>query len=336
MRTLSREEFGEAAVVRRSPATEYFAFGLSIRSDVPLPELSPFELTGRDPDLAIRLEPCGRPLPPEGTGVVIDLDPAGGHYLAWPGVAAFRFHGTGRIDVEPYPGISMALLAFPLLGPVVGLMLHLRGALVLHASAVAIGGVSAAFVGDKMAGKSTMAGAFVQAGHRLLTDDLLAIDLVDPLVPRILPAFAQLKLSEESSAAIALHGAEALPLAHAGLPKRQFRLDGGFSHRQVRPDHIFVLERGGDAPSVEPVDGFDALGAVMRFSYVSRFGRAVLQGKAEADHMQRCARLVRKARVWRLRVPDGLDRLRDTVAFVETVAGSVEAGGHVRPESRSP
>ncbi|MFD2502183.1 hypothetical protein ACFSTI_29590 [Rhizorhabdus histidinilytica] len=226
MRKLSREEFGEAATLQGPPPTEYFAFGLSIRSDIPLPELSPSELTGRDADLSIRLEPCGRPLPPEASGVVIDLDPDGGHYLAWPGVAAFRFHGPARIDVEPYPGISAELLAFPLLGPVFGLMLHMRGALVLHASGVAIGGRSAVFVGDKMAGKSTTAGAFVEAGHRLLTDDLLAIDLVDPLVPRILPAFAQLKLSEESSAAIDLGDAEALPLAHASLPKRQFRLGG--------------------------------------------------------------------------------------------------------------
>ncbi|MFC0304446.1 serine kinase [Sphingomonas sp. C8-2] len=321
MRKLSREEFGEAATLQGPPPTEYFAFGLSIRSDIPLPELSPSELTGRDADLSIRLEPCGRPLPPEASGVVIDLDPDGGHYLAWPGVAAFRFHGPARIDVEPYPGISAELLAFPLLGPVFGLMLHMRGALVLHASGVAIGGRSAVFVGDKMAGKSTTAGAFVEAGHRLLTDDLLAIDLVDPLVPRILPAFAQLKLSEESSAAIDLGDAEALPLAHASLPKRQFRLGGGFSHRQVRPDHIFVLQRGGEAPMVEPLEGFDALGAVMRFSYIARFGRAVLAGAAEAEHLQRCGRLARTAQVSRLHVPVGLDRLDETVAFVHALLG---------------
>lgn len=321
MKQLSREAFGEAAIVQHPAATEYFAFGLSIRSDIPLPELSTSELTGREPDLTIRLESCGRPLPPEGTGVVIDLDPGGDHYLAWPGVAAFRFHGVGRIDVQPYPGISTELLAFPLLGPVFGLMLHLRGALVLHASAVAIGGMSAVFVGDKMAGKSTTAGAFLQAGHRLLTDDLLAIDLVDPLAPRILPAFAQLKLSDESSAAIDLEGAEALPLAHASLPKRQFRLAGGFSHRQMRPDHIFVLRRGGDVPAIEPLQGFDALSAVMRFSYIARFGRAVVQGQGEADHMQRCARLARQAQVSRLHIPVGLDRLGETVAFVQSLLG---------------
>lgn len=321
MRQLSQKEFSEAAFLQRPPVNEYLAFGLSIRSDIPLPELSPSARTGRDADLSIRLAPCGRPLPPEGSAVVIDFDPDGRHYLAWPGVAAFRFHGPTRIDVDPYPGVSMALLAFPLLGPVFGLMLHMRGALVLHASAVAVGGKSAVFVGDKMAGKSTTAGAFVEAGHRLLTDDLLAIDLVDPVVPRILPAFAQLKLSEESSAAIQLGDAEALPLAHASLPKRQFRLGGGFSHRQMRLDHIFVLQRGGEAPMVEPLEGFDALGAIMRFSYIARFGGAVMQGNGEAEHLQRCARLARKTRVSRLHVPADLERLGETVAFVQALFG---------------
>lgn len=321
MRKSANEPLGEAAMLQDALSTEYFAFGLSIRSDVLLPELSHADLAGRrEPDLIIRLESCGRPLPPEGSAVIIEIDPAGQHFLAWPGVAAFRFDGPGRISVEPYPAVPEALLAFPLLGPVFGLMLHMRGMLVLHASAVAIGGMSAVFVGDKMAGKSTTAGAFLRAGHRLLTDDLLAIDLSDPGALRILPAFAQIKLSEDSASAIDLDGAEALPLAHADMPKRQFRLEGHFTHRRMRPDHVFVLHRGGERPVIEPLAGVEALSAVMRFSYVARFGGAVLKGRTEADHMQRCARLARSAKVARLRLPQDLDRLGETVGLVEALA----------------
>ncbi|WP_235538594.1 serine kinase [Sphingomonas sp. Root710] len=319
---LSQEDVGRAATIQQPPATEYFAFGLTIRSHIALPELSPSELTGREPDLTVGLAPCGRPPPPRDAGVVVDLDPSGRHYLAWPGVAAFRFDGLRRIDVEPYPGVPMSFLAFPLLGPVFGLLLHLRGLAVLHASAVEIYGQTAAFVGDKLAGKSTTAGAFIRGGHRLLTDDLLAIDLVDPIVPRILPAFAQLKLSDESSTAVPLANAEALPLAYDGFTKRQYRLAASsFSHRQLRLDHVFILDRGGDMPAIEPLHGFDALGGLMRFSYVSRFGKALLEGRNEADHLQRFARLSRQIAVSRLRIPADLSRLDETVLLIETMIG---------------
>ena len=324
MKMPSHQDAGVAVTVQQPPASEYFAFGLTIRSHIPLPELSPSELTGRAPDLVIRFGFCGRPLPPQGGGVVVDLDPDGAHYLAWPGVAAFRFDGVHRVDVEPYPGVPTSFLAFPLLGPVFGLLLHLRGLGVLHASAVEIHGMSAAFVGDKLAGKSTTAGAFIRAGHRLLTDDLLAVDLVDPIVPRILPAFAQLKLSDESSAAVPLSDAQALPLAYEGFTKRQYRLPpSSFLHRQLRLDHVFILERGGDAPAIEPLQGFDALSGLMRFSYISRFGKAALAGRAEAEHLQRYARLTRQVNIARLRIPADLDRLDESVRLVETLAGRV-------------
>lgn len=323
MKMLSHDELGATAAIGQPPAAEYFAFGLTIRSHIPLPELSPSELTGREPDLLIRFGPGGRPLPPRSGGVVIHIDPDGAHYLAWPGVAAFRFDGVHCIDVEPYPDAPTSFLAFPLLGPVFGLLLHLRGLVVLHASAVEVKGMSAVFVGDKLAGKSTTAGAFVRAGHRLLTDDLLAVDLVDPIVPRILPAFAQLKLSDESSSAIPLTDAQALPLAYEGFIKRQYRLAASsFSHRQLRLDHLFILDRGGDTPVIEPLQGFDALAGLMRFSYIARFGKAVLAGHAEAEHLQRCARLSRQIGVSRLRVPADLDRLDEAVRLIEALVGS--------------
>ena len=45
----------------------------------------------------------------------------------------------------------------------------------LHATAVVFEGQAVAFLGDCGFGKSTLAAAFLQAGHRLLTDDLLLL-----------------------------------------------------------------------------------------------------------------------------------------------------------------
>ena len=60
-------------------------------------------------------------------------------------------------------------------GIVLGYLLHLRGVLCLHGSALAQAGTCIAVLGDSGAGKSTVAAALVKQGHRLLSDDLLAI-----------------------------------------------------------------------------------------------------------------------------------------------------------------
>lgn len=299
----------------------YRAFGLAIASTLPLAELSPGDAD--DPvDLSIELGSVGEPLPRQEDGVVARLFQEDGHFLAWPGIAAFRILGTDRIIVEPHHDAPLAYLAFPLLGPIFGLLLHLRGLLVLHASAVKIGGSGAVFVGDKMAGKSTTAAAFLRAGHRLLTDDLLAIDLSKPDTPLILPAFAQLKLSREASTAVQVPGSEELPLVFPLFEKHQHRLHRQFGHEVVPAGRVHVLQRGGTEPGWLALSGVDAMRAVMRFSYIIRFGKIALPGHAEAEHMKRCAALARAIDVGTLVIPADLDRLEETVAFVNREMGA--------------
>lgn len=62
-----------------------------------------------------------------------------------------------------------------LLGPVLGVVLRLRGVTCLHASAVALGGKAIAFMGVPGAGKSTTAALFARNGHSILADDITAL-----------------------------------------------------------------------------------------------------------------------------------------------------------------
>ena len=91
----------------------------------------------------------------------------------------------------------------------------------LHASAVNVNGCGVVFLGDKLAGKSTTAAAFVAAGHGLLTDDILAIDFDAPGGPMIRPGFSQLKLDEQASVGVLGEHGTAIPSVLPGLPKRR-------------------------------------------------------------------------------------------------------------------
>jgi hypothetical protein len=290
----------------------YAGFGLEIASEFPLPELE--QGSGGAPDLTIRMAPEREPALPEGIQVRFRHE-QDQHTLTWLAVGTFRILGTDVIEVEPAPGVKPSLIALPLLGPVFALLLHLRGTLVLHASAVDIGDGAVVFLGDKTAGKSTTAAAFVRAGGRLLTDDVLAIDMKGPQ-PLIRPGFPQLKLDRgAASGLVSRHGAE-LPDIAPWFPKAQHRLSGEFSLAPVRPLRCYVLDRRDGDPSATPLPGMDGLTALIRFSYVVRFGQDVLGHEARARHFRHCAALASAAGVSRLQVPQGIERLDEVVALV--------------------
>ncbi|WP_348640659.1 serine kinase [Mesorhizobium sp. B1-1-5] len=314
-----------ASLARPGPATGtmapgrrvrhfYKAYGLIVSSDVALPELTP--TAPATPDLEIAVGPIDFP---DGAshGATAFRFEATRQYLSWQAVGTFMISGANRIDVDPAPGIDDPLLAFPLLGPVMALALHRRGLLVLHASAIAVGGKSVIFMGDKGAGKSTTAGAMIRAGHRLLTDDVVALDLSDPGRPMILPGFPQLKLAADAAGAIHLEQAEVRPQVHPQIDKAQHRLHDGFATEAVPVSRIYVLERGGRA-AISQLAGVAALPAIIKFSYITRFGRQALTGDLAATHLSQCAEIAGLIGVNRLEVPAGLPRLDEAVAAIET------------------
>lgn len=289
----------------------YRAYGLTIRSALLLPELEPAEPANAD--VTIRLGPIDRPEPTQLAGPIFEFTPER-QYLAWEAVGAFLITDACRIDVDPAPGVDEQLIAFPLLGPVMALLLHQRGLLVLHASAIAVGGKSAIFMGDKGAGKSTTASAMIRAGHGLLTDDVVALDLAAE--PMIVPGFPQLKLAADAAAAFPIRYAEVRPQVHPAIDKAQHRLHGGFSSDTVPATRIYVLERGEKA-AISPLPSVSALSAIIKFSYVTRFGHTALVGNFAATHLQQCARLTDHLGVCRLEVPTGLERIGEAVDLIE-------------------
>lgn len=301
------------AISQSDAAKRYGAYGMTIESDLALPELEP-SITPGPADLRIVLRPSSQ--------IWSDLQTTDfrfspeGHLLAWPRVGAFTITGGDLITIDPYPGVDDQLLRMPLLGPVLANILHDRGRLVLHASAVRVGGGCVILLGDKGAGKSTTAAALVAAGHQLMTDDVVALNLAD--ADRILlePGFPQMKLDLQLPAAAGVRDAFDLPSPAKGFPKALRRLTAGFSQEAAPPCRIYVLERGQDASS-EPLGGEKALSALMRFSYMTRFGGRLQHPLQAAAHFRHCATTANSVEVRRLTAPTGVERLGELVQVVE-------------------
>lgn len=311
--TLTLSSVAEGVAPASAPTWQYRAFGLNILSEIALPELQPG--SGERIDLEILRRPTAPDFPLPDAPTSYDWSPSR-QVLLWPSVGRFTIDQVQRVIVEAAPGVEDRLLAFPLLGPVMALVKHLQGCLVLHGSGIAVNGQGVAFLGDKMAGKSTLASAFVARGHALLSDDVIAIPGLDRGRAEIEPAFPLIKLSSAAGGLLSATGSEAWPEVMPNFPKRVHRLAQQAMPAGIPPGGLFVLARGREA-RIDRLSPAAVFGALMHNSYLKKFIGQTLTREAGARHLGQIAALAEIALVARLQVPDSIDRLSEAVDLVE-------------------
>jgi len=211
--------------------------------------------------------------------------------------------------------LSLENTASYLFGPVLGLLLRLRDVTCLHASAVAFGDRSVAFVGAAGAGKSTTAAAFGRQGYGVLSDDIVAL-MERGGTFHIMPAYPHLCLWPDSVKM--LYGSsEALPRFIPEWDKR--RLDLGeqgtrFESRPLPLGAIYIFgERGPDpAPSVEVVRQQDALLSLVASTYAN----TILGRELRAREFAVLGRLVEAVPIRRVRPHNKPSRLGELCTVI--------------------
>ena len=286
----------------------YRAYGLDIRSPLVLTHLQP----GRGgADIVVHIGSTGplpdTPIPAKGWG-----DGTPDRYrLIWAGVGSFLVCAGSEIVVSPAPGVPAHVLSHVLTGPVLAVALVQRGFLVLHASSVDVAGQAVLFAGQSGSGKSTIAGALLARGHRLVADDVSAIDLSGDL-PHVLPGFPHQKLWPDSAEILGLR-ADELPFLVDGEAKRGRRLEEPMPESPLPLRRLYLLEEGNDI-AIEPLAGLWAFVSAAAHSYTNRLVAATGQ---EPVHFRQCTELIRRTELRRLVRPRRWHRLTDVAAAVE-------------------
>jgi hypothetical protein len=104
----------------------------------------------------------------------------GSTYVRWQGVGEFLVSPDGSfISCRRFAEASDESFQVYLVQRALSFALVKRGLEPLHATAVVVDGRAIAFLGHGGFGKSSLAAAFLRAGHRLLTDDLLLVERLD-------------------------------------------------------------------------------------------------------------------------------------------------------------
>jgi hypothetical protein len=303
--------FSQRKTKRGKGMFSYTAYGLNILSELPLPELTPGEL-GAGVDVFIRLGKVNRfPLEtePQAGCFYATSDEA---YFFWEEDGAYLVRGGREIIVEPFPGVEDGMLRLVILGMALGVLLHQRGLLTLHASAVAVNGGAVAFMGEKGGGKSTTAAALHTHGHTIVADDVVAINIDDAGSPMVFPGFPQLKLWPEAAEFLG-DEPKTLPRLHPLLEKRARCVTAlGFQQMPLPLQRIYILAEG-TTHEVEPLQPQERFIELMRHSYALRFLRNT---GATVSHFRQCMRLASSVPIVRLKRPRSLSALQDVVKLV--------------------
>src|SRR6185436_20061375 len=145
-----------------------------VASDCELPLLAPAS-GAADADLVLRLDARSSDAPQatpwyRGPSMAIEASAAGGRVLRFDDGTSFLVAADGRaITVLSAPAhYTRDDLAAYALGPVLGIALHLQGAVLLHAAAVVMRGRAIVIAGGAGSGKSTTAAILHRDGYEIL------------------------------------------------------------------------------------------------------------------------------------------------------------------------
>jgi hypothetical protein len=274
---------------------DYWLYGLRVRSEMDLPEL-PLALSAGDADISVSLGA----IPDHGEGTEMQIT-AHGALLNVPGTACYSIKCGTTIVVEPATEARARNVRLFLLGSAMGMLIHQRGLLPLHANTIMVGDRAIIFMGNSGAGKSTMAAWLHDLGHLVLGDDVCVVrdDGGHPTVSAGLP---RLRLWKNSLKATGRNHS-AYPLSytgHEGLDKYDVALDRELpAQREVELAAIYHLAKGGRT-KIRRLCGMNAAEAVIANTYRGQYVGMV--GNARG-HWEACVRLVRQTPVYHLERP---------------------------------
>ena len=276
----------------------YRLFGLTLSSALELPELL-LAGVGKTPDVVIELGDVA-------AGDVSNQTPQpieGGSVIAVAGVARFAIRGGRSIIVDADPAADPRNVRLYLLGSAMGMLLHQRGVLPLHANAIEIDGRAYAFMGPSGAGKSTLAAWFHDNGHRVIADDVCAIGFSGDGDPLALPGLPRLRLARD-----ALEHSGRLagdwPQSYAGdtFVKFDVAVGAALASRGAVPLAAIYVLGPGKRFVIRALTGIAAADALFANTYRGAF---VGPAQTAGEHLVNCARVATRVPIYQLQRPLG-------------------------------
>lgn len=290
----------------------YKAYGLSISSEMHLPELSSNDL-GKDVFITF-----GNVEPPEinieeryfGGNSTVRFTSKGA-YLFLDQIYICRISLGKEIVINPNTKLDESFLRVIILGPALSILLHQRGNLILHASAININGRAVAFLGNNGCGKSTSLIALHKNGYPIVTDDILPVKFNNEGLPIVTPSYSRMKL--RSDVMNYMQGdIDFIPKTHVYSDKYYYFTENNFSHKQLPLKKIYIIQKG-EEWSLNSLNPNESLMKLVKSSYC--YG---ISSKEEiVKNLNECSKLVNNLPIKLLKIPQSLEQLPELIKIIE-------------------
>jgi hypothetical protein len=316
--------------------TIYSTYGLTLISDIALPELRPapepllastefvhVRLEANSPQAVDSLSPAftSQYLTPSGQPRAHIYQDGPCLLLCFADIADFLVCPSS-VTVTPAAGSGPAQVRLFLLGPALAFELELLGIPCLHASAVALEHGAVGFLAASTGGKSVLASSFVEAGATLLTDDILPLRRQgEGFVGG--PGYPQMKIWPEAASEL-LGNDLVLDRLLPGLEKRRLPVGEQWGSFCTVPQPLLALyiptrlessdhQASEEMIEIAPISPRDALIELVRHIFCARVVEAL---GWQPRHLGFLAELVQCVPVRRLRYPSGFEHLPGVHAAV--------------------
>lgn len=302
----------------------YNIFGLSIASEIYLPEANEFPYLE---DIDVRIS-CGE--------IGFDLlshpetqSPGGKWHYCVPENYQLNFRCDG-IDFEVKNGntivVDTSKLTEPatklnvfLLGTAMGGIHMQRGNVPVHGAAIEGNDGVTIITGFSGAGKSAVLGALTQHGYRYLADDVSVVSF-ESGTPLVMPSYPQRKIAVESAATLLYDTEKLVTINEDGRDKFVIRSIAEWCPNPMPLKKLVELvpvSRGDGAevkPEIRSVSGHAAFGLVLRNLYRSQLRKAM---GIEPDQMKRILNITAGIQTFQLIRPREGFPISDTAQMIE-------------------
>ena len=248
---------------------QYWGFGLRIASEFEIPEL----LAEREGSAEVTVK---YGTVPEFHGQLQRFDGCNigigekDYFLEIPATCRYYVDDELHITVEPFEGIDGRSVRIYLLATVMAFVLHRRGHVPLHASAIRRGNELILLSGDSGSGKSTALAGLSDKGYQVFSDDVCVLSHTAQNLVWASASYPMIKLWEDAVEKLdsSAYTGKDFPVKK-GIEKYGYFFHDSFSKERLPVKRIIILRKSesGGRSSVKELQGLAKFAALEQQVY---------------------------------------------------------------------